>query len=63
MIPITKPFKPPYTNYTGIPINVKKRRLYCFDCDYYIESDLPQPFCGDCDMKLITVVDKKEEKK
>lgn len=39
-------------------MNIKSRDLYCRTCKYTIQSELAGARCGDCDSKLVTVINR-----
>jgi Zn finger protein HypA/HybF involved in hydrogenase expression len=46
---------PPYTD-NKVNTNHKPRLVTCPKCLYDIETDLPNPKCGDCKSQLITII-------
>lgn len=49
-------FIPPFTE-SLLPANLKPRMVFCPECHYEIETELPGPICGMCHSKLITVLE------
>jgi len=49
-------FPDPYTEVTG-ETNLKWREVRCDNCKYITRTNLPNPRCGQCKARLITVVE------